>query len=61
MADVAETYPPLRAGEFMRTLLVRQPFATKSLVVLTVLANYASLIDEAGVYVELCIWRRERS
>ncbi len=45
----AETYPPLRAGEFMRTLLVRQPFATKSLVVLTVLANYASLIDEAGV------------
>lgn len=45
----AETYPPLRAGEFMRTLLVRQPFATKSLVVLTVLANYASIIDEAGV------------
>lgn len=45
----AETYPPLRAGEFVRTLLVRQPFATKSLVVLTVLANYASIIDEAGV------------
>jgi signal transduction histidine kinase len=45
----AETYPPLRAREFVRTLVVRQPFATKSLVVLTVLANYASLIDEAGV------------
>ncbi len=45
----AETYPPLRAGEFVRTLLVRQPFATKSLVVLTVLANYVSIIDEAGV------------
>ena len=45
----AETYPPLRAGEFVRTLLVRQPFATKSLVVLTVLANYTSVVDEAGV------------
>lgn len=45
----AETYPPLRTGEFMRRLLVRQPFATKSLVVLTVLANYASIVDEAGV------------
>lgn len=45
----AETYPPLRASAFVRTLLVRQPFATKSIVVLTVLANYASIIDEAGV------------
>lgn len=44
-----ETYPPIRVGEFVRTLLTRQPLATTSLVALTLLANYASTVDEAGV------------
>lgn len=45
----AETYPSFRVRDFIQTLLVRQLFPTRTLIVLTLLSNLGPTIDEAGL------------
>ena len=47
--ESSETFPPLRVREVMQTLLARQRFPSKSLALLTVLANYGPVVEQVGV------------